>query len=101
MPRSLFMKLGQDVDVVRDYPLQMLNMALNECLEDVRGLRPDEEIAELIKVTDDIKTNNPKEDWECLGRLGAGGQAEVFKVRRKSDNMIAAMKRMDNVTQPE
>ena len=25
----------------------MLNMALNECLENVRGLRPEEEIAEL------------------------------------------------------
>ena len=79
----------------------MLNMALNECLEDVRGLRPDEEIAELIKVTDDIKTNNPQEDWESLGSLGKGGQADVFKVRRKSDNTIAAMKRVNNVTQPE
>ena len=76
-------------------------MALNECLEDVRGLRPEEEIAELIKVTDDIKTNNPQEDWESLGSLGKGGQAEVFKVRRKSDNTIAAMKRVNNVTQPE
>ena len=53
----------------------MLNMALNECLENVRGLRPEEEIAELITVTDDIKTSNPSNDWDSLGKLGEGGFA--------------------------
>ena len=38
-------------------------MALNECLENVRGLRPEEEIAELIKVTDVIKISNPRDEW--------------------------------------
>ena len=61
----------------------MLNMALNECLENVRGLRPEEEIAELIKVTDVIKTSNPQDEWQSLGKLGEGGQAQVFKVKHQ------------------
>ena len=50
-------------------------MALNECLENVRGLRPEEEIANLITITDDIKTSDPNKDWENLGKLGQGGFA--------------------------
>ena len=75
----------------------MLNMALNECLESVRGMRPEAEIANLITVTDDIKINNPLEEWESIGKIGEGGQAKVFKVRRRRDGLIAAMKKVINV----
>ena len=75
----------------------MLNMALNECLEGVRGMRPEAEIAKLITVTDDIKINNPNEEWESISKIGEGGQAKVFKVRRRRDGLIAAMKKVINV----
>ena len=79
----------------------MLNMALNECLEAVRGLRPEEEIADLIHVTDEIKTINPFSEWEEIGRCGRGGQAIVYKVKRKRDGLIAAMKTFKDVTNSE
>ena len=75
----------------------MLNMALNECLESVRGMRPEAEISKLITVTDDIKINNPNEEWESMSKIGEGGQAKVFKVRRRRDGLIAAMKKVINV----
>ena len=76
-------------------------MALNECLENVRGLRPEEEIAELIKVTDVIKTSNPSDEWQSLGKLGEGGQAQVYKVKHRTNGMIAAMKRVQNIQPAE
>ena len=52
----------------------MLNMVLNECLEKVRGLRPESEIANLINLKmDEIKTYDPNNDWESLEYLGKGG----------------------------
>ena len=48
----------------------MLNMALIECLEDVRGMRPEEEIAELIQISEEIQTTNPADEWDRLGALG-------------------------------
>ena len=48
----------------------MLNMALNEVLEDVRGMRPPEEIAQLIDRTEEIKTTNPGDDYIQMDMLG-------------------------------
>ena len=79
----------------------MLNMALIECLEDVRGMRPVEEIAELIQISEEIRTTNPVDEWDRLGVLDTGGQAQVYKVKRKSDGLIAAMKRVPNVVDEE
>ena len=41
----------------------MLNMALNEVLEDARGMRPPEEIKQLIERTEEIKMTNPADDY--------------------------------------
>ena len=73
-------------------------MALSECLENVRGLRP-----EPIKVTDVIviKTSNPQDEWQSLGKLGELGQAQVYKVKHKTNGMIAAMKRVQSVKPAE
>ena len=90
--------MEKDFNLVKDFPLQMLNMALNEVLEDVRGMRPPEEIAQLIDRTDEIKTNNPSDDYIPMGKLGSGGQAEVIKVRKKKqEDTIYAMKKVVNV----
>ena len=45
MPRSIEANLEKNFHLVKDFPLQMLNMALNNILEDERGMRPPEEIA--------------------------------------------------------
>ena len=94
------MKIVTEYDMVSNYPLQMLNMALNECLEDLRGLCPQSEIKELINLTDkiDIKEYSPKDDWICHEKIGTGGEAQVFKVEHKRSGRTAAIKRFENVT---
>ena len=71
-------------------------MALNECLENLRDPR-----TEPIIVTDVIKTSNPQDEWQSLGKLGEIGQAQVYKVKHKTNGMIAAMKRVQSVKPAE
>ena len=75
MPRSIETNLEKNYHLVKDFPLQMLNMALNNILEDERGMRPPEEIAQLIDRSEEIKTTNPADDYEFLGAIAEGGQA--------------------------
>ena len=85
MPRSIDVSMEKNYDLVKDFPLQMLNLALNELLEDERGMRPPEEITQLIDRSEEIKLTNPGDDFEQIEKLGKGGQAEVFKVRHKNN----------------
>ena len=48
LPRSLLVNMVTDYEVVKKYPLQMLNMVLNKQIEDNRGLRPYSEISNLV-----------------------------------------------------
>ena len=79
----------------------MLNMALNEVLEDARGMRPPEEIKQLIERTEEIKMTNPADDYSQICKLGEGGEAEVHKVRHKRKGTICAMKKVVNVEEHE
>lgn len=39
-----------------------------------------------------VKLSNPKIDWKILDKVGSGGFATIFKVERREDKMIAAIK---------
>lgn len=52
---------------------------------------PDENQAKLI-IKFDLKKDDPSKFYEILGKIGCGGFAKVFKVRRKNDNLICALK---------
>ena len=42
----------------------------------------------------DAKTTTSLEDFEVISRIGDGSFAEVFKVRRKEDDQIYAIKKV-------
>ena len=64
MPLTLRAKICElNYEQVKEWPLQMLNLALLQCLEDVRGPRPYEEIANLVHTSLEIWTTNPADEW--------------------------------------
>lgn len=75
----------------------MINMALVEQIEARQGLRPHAEISNLIKESIDVKTINPNKAWHRLDKLDKGSYGEVYKMKRRSDNKIFAMKQIRNV----
>jgi serine/threonine protein kinase len=39
-----------------------------------------------------LKSDDPSKFYDIVGKLGVGGFAKVFKVRRKSDGLVCALK---------
>ena len=39
-----------------------------------------------------IMKTDPSKNYDIIGKLGTGGFAKVFKVRRKKDNFVCALK---------
>lgn len=40
-------------------------------------------------------SDDPSKYYDIIGKLGQGGFAKVFKVRRKSDGLVCALKFME------
>jgi len=52
---------------------------------------PDEFKAKsMLKI--DLKKEDPSKYYDILGKIGAGGFAKVFEVKRKSDGVVCALK---------
>lgn len=45
-----------------------------------------------------IKKEDPTQYYDILGRIGEGAYAKVFEVKRKSDDVICALKFVDPKT---
>ena len=55
LPRALEQNIEKNFGLLKSYPLQMLNMVLNEQIEDNRGLRPFSEINNLVQESIEVK----------------------------------------------
>ena len=101
LPTSLIMTIEQDYDMVKAYPLMCLNMAIQEEKESIEGLRPYEEIKKHIDESIELKETNPADEYERQEMIGQGGFGEVFKVKRKADDVLFAMKVVKDVAAAE
>lgn len=50
------------------------------------------EFGEQLDVFTQLETADPSKFYDIIGKLGQGGFAKVFKVKRKSDGMVCALK---------
>ena len=48
-----------------------------------------------------MKTNSPNEDYERMEEVGCGGFGKIYKIRRRSDDALFAMKVVENVQYAE
>ena len=97
LPRVLTMLIAQDYDLCTDHPLEMLNMALQELIDENRGMRPYTEIKDLISQSIEIKRAHPNDCYEWIREIGQGGFGKVFLLSRKRDSKLFAMKQIRNV----
>jgi serine/threonine protein kinase len=58
---------------------------------DINEGPPDENFAKKM-VQFDLKKEDPSKYYDIIERIGVGGFAKVFKVKRKIDNVICALK---------
>ncbi len=58
----------------------------------VNELPTEEEFKEAMQSVTKISTLDPSKCYDIVGKLGQGGFAKVFKVKRKSDGYICALK---------
>ena len=73
LPLSLAMNIEKDQSLLRQYPLEMLNMVLLEQLQDHSGMRPHDEIARLVTESIEIKKTNPNLDYFMIKKIDEGG----------------------------
>ena len=60
-------------------------------------MRPFSEINNLVKESIEVKKSSPSESYEMVQKIGKGGYAHVFQVKRKSDNQMIACKVVKDV----
>ena len=77
----------------------MLNIALQEQLDIMRGLRPEAEITNLILQSMEIKTANPSDYYKLIKKIKQDGYGDIFLVSRIRDSKLFAMKQIKN-TEP-
>ena len=60
----------------------------------MKGLRSRREIQQILDKSIEVQYANPAHKYKVVDKLGKGGQAEVYKVKRKEDDKFLAMKTM-------
>ena len=76
----------------QNYPETCLYLLLQTKQNLHNGLRQPEEVKKILDHNFNISMENPAEKYRVLGELGEGGQAEVFKTKRLTDNQFFALK---------
>lgn len=64
-------------------------------------LPSESEFKEILGSSRKIINEDPAKYYDILGKLGQGGFAKVFKVKRKSDGLICALKYMEPKNEKE
>ena len=67
---------------LKQYPDVALRTLMIEAKQQVEGLRPFQEYADLLKEACPVIRKNPKQKYKALGKIGSGGFGSVFKVKR-------------------
>ena len=60
------MNIEPDYETLRDYPLMCINMAMAEQIESAEGLRPYEEIKDVVEHSIDLREENPADYYERI-----------------------------------
>ena len=55
LPRSINMIIEQDFELAKSYPLVCINMAIAQEVESIEGLRPYQEIYNIVRQSIEIK----------------------------------------------
>lgn len=79
------------IDVVNTL-ITMYDSRVNGHINIVNELPSEKEFKEQIQAISNISKTDPSKQYDILGKLGQGGFAKVFKVKRKSDGFICALK---------
>ena len=70
-----------------------MNDARSNVSDLVQNIPPSEdEFKSKIETYTKIKESDPSKHYDIVGKLGQGGFAKVFKVKRKNDGLICALK---------
>ena len=101
LPLDLLHVISKDYYCTTNYPIGMLNSALNEQLESYRGTRPFEEIHALITESINIKKTKVQDDFDLIEKIGEGSYGSVYSVKRKLDGKIFALKVIKDVQETD
>lgn len=58
----------------------------------INKMPTENEFGEQLDVYSQLETADPSKYYDIIGKLGTGGFAKVFKVKRKLDGMVCALK---------
>lgn len=83
--------INDTVDVIRVL-ITMYDSRRNGQLEIVHELPTETDFLEKMEQVMNIQTDDPSKKYDIMDRLGQGGFAKVFKVSRKSDGFVCALK---------
>ena len=107
MKLSAFLFNFTDSEIVND-TVDVINVLItmydsrgNGTINITQDLPSEKQFKEMIKDVTMISREDPSKKYDILGKLGQGGFAKVFKVKRKSDGFICALKFVEPKNQKE
>lgn len=77
----------------RDHPLMCLGKLVEDHKVMLYGLRPFREIYNNVQKAISVQVTNPWKKYTKIEQIGEGGQATVYKVERKEDKRVFAIKK--------
>jgi serine/threonine protein kinase len=91
----------EDTHDVLDVLITMLDAKGDGQANLVKKMPTDKNFEENLEEQCHLKVDDPSKFYDIVGKLGAGGFAKVFKVRRKSDGLVCALKFMEPKNESE
>ena len=85
-------ELKEDTEDVINVLITMYDSKGNGRINIETQLPSEKEFKEMVKETMKLQNKDPSKSYDIISKLGQGGFAKVFKVKRKSDGFICALK---------